>query len=149
MIYLSNRHLFLEKRSNEFTTCVLAAFYRNKLLILQRGDTAPWMPNKWSLVGGVVDTQINDTEMNTMNKEAYEEIGQIPVVIRRFKKIKTNDIGNIVYYVGKLRSDNIKLDYENKAYKFIDLSQVDDYDFVPYVKEYIKFSFRMANWWNW
>jgi 8-oxo-dGTP pyrophosphatase MutT (NUDIX family) len=125
-----------ENEYENYTTCVIALFFNNKVLILQRGDTAPWMPNKWSLVGGVVDD--GENEFETIEREVKEEISLSPKNIKFVKKIKTEDAGNIVYFIGNLDSNEIILDYENQAYKFIEAKEIDDFDYVPYVRDFIK-----------
>ena len=81
-------------------------------------------------------------------------------------KIYSKDIGEIYYYHGYLESKSVNLDYENSEYEFISQSEVDNYEYVPYVKEYIKKLFskgfsdllssqevenklgRKLDWWN-
>jgi len=122
---------------SEGKTSVIALFHNKKLLILQRGDTAPWMPNKWSLVGGSVDE--GEDTMWTAMREATEEIGVGSVKNVQFiKKIQTTDIGEIHYFIGELENDKVILNYENKDYQFISIDEIDNYKFVPYIKDFIK-----------
>lgn len=122
---------------SESQTSVIALFYNKKLLILQRGDTAPWMPNKWSLVGGSVDE--GEDTMWTVIREAKEEIGLGGFNnIQFIKKIQTTDIGEIHYFIAELDNDNVVLNYENKDYRFISIDEIGNYNFVPYVKDFIK-----------
>ncbi len=121
---------------SDYKTSVIALFNEKKVLILKRGSTANWMPNKWSLVGGVVDNDENP--MEAIIRECIEEIGLIPENVVYDSKIQNKNIGQIFYYQGTLESQNVNLDYENSNYAFISESEVDDYEYVPYVKEYIK-----------
>jgi mutator protein MutT len=120
---------------NNHTTAIIALFYNDKILIIQRGSTAPWMPNKWSLVGGVVDD--GESDEYAVKREVKEEIGLTPNNVKLIEKIKTDDIGYITYFTGTIHSNKIKLDYENQNYKFIDKNQINDFDFVPYIKDFI------------
>ena len=53
----------------------------------------------------------------------------------------TNDSGEIYYFNGELESENVKLDYENSTFKFIAKDEINNYDFVPYIKEFIIYIF--------
>ena len=93
------------------------------------------MPNKWSIVGGVIEE--GEVPIEAMIRECEEEIGLEPSNVSYDHKIMTTDSGEIYYFVGTLESTDIKLDYENSAYKFISKDEIDNYDFVPYIKEFI------------
>lgn len=120
---------------SKFKTSVIGLLNDNKALILKRGSTAPWMPNKWSLVGGGIEEGENPKE--TIIRECLEEIGLKPNNVSFDHKIMTVDAGEIYYFYGELESQNIKLDYENSNYKFITKDEINNYDFVPYIKEFI------------
>ena len=120
---------------SDFKTSVIGLVKDNKVLILKRGSTANWMPNKWSLVGGVVDS--GEEPKEAIIRECFEEIGLKPVNVSFNHKIMTNDSGEIYYFNGELESENVKLDYENSTFKFIAKDEINNYDFVPYIKEFI------------
>ena len=120
---------------SKFKTSVIGLLNDNKVLILKRGSTAPWMPNKWSLVGGGIEEGENPKE--TIIRECLEEIGLKPNNVSFDHKIMTVDTGEIYYFYGELGSQNIKLDYENSNYKFITKDEINNYEFVPYIKEFI------------
>jgi 8-oxo-dGTP pyrophosphatase MutT (NUDIX family) len=120
---------------SNFRTSVIGLFNKGKILILQRGSTANWMPNKWSIVGGVVDEGENPKE--AIIRECFEEVGLKPKNVSFDYNIMTDDSGKIYYYHGNLESDKVKLDYENSNYAFISKSEIDNYDFVPHVKDFI------------
>ena len=120
---------------SKFKTSVIVLLNDNKALILKRGSTAPWMPNKWSLVGGGIEEGENPKE--AIMRECLEEIGLKPNNVSFDHKIMTVDTGEIYYFYGELESQNIKLDYENSNYKFITKDEINNYDFVPYIKEFI------------
>jgi len=120
---------------SKFKTSVIGLLNDNKVLILKRGSTAPWMPNKWSLVGGGIEEGENPKE--TIIRECLEEIGLKPNNVSFDHKIMTVDTGEIYYFYGELESQNIKLDYENSNYKFITKDEINNYEFVPYIKEFI------------
>ena len=113
-------------------------------MIHKRGDSAPWMPNKWSLVGGVLEK--NEDSLSGVIREAFEEIGLYPINVIFTEHLETTDIGHIHYFIGELDSDKVILDYENKDYPFINKDDIDDYDCVPYIKDYLKSLSKFTFW---
>jgi 8-oxo-dGTP pyrophosphatase MutT (NUDIX family)/ribosomal protein S18 acetylase RimI-like enzyme len=122
----------------EYKTSVVAIINsQGEILILQRGSTAPWMPNKWSLVGGVVDEGENPKE--AVIREAKEEVNLTLNNVEYQYEIKTNDAGLIYYYISILpKIDDLKLDWENQNYTWVNKINYNKYDYVPYVKEFIE-----------
>jgi len=51
----------------------VALIRNNKLLLLRRGTTAPWMPGRYCLPGGKLDK--GETLMDCALRELYEETG--------------------------------------------------------------------------
>lgn len=123
-------------------TVVIALFYNKKLLILQRGSTAPWMPNKWSLVGGIVDK--GEDFKTAITREVSEEIGLTPLNIKYINTLGTQADGNIIYFIGQLNSDDVILDYENQNYSFITIDEIEKYNFVPYIVDFIYKCFNVV-----
>lgn len=134
-------HELLDKKDYSKTEASLTAlFFGGQLLILQRGMTDPWMPNAYSLPGGV--SKGEETPMETALRETREEIGIKPKRLHFIKTIKTTRMGSIHFFVGSIPTDKIKLCQENQSYQFIDSDQVDDFDFIPYVKGFIQSIFK-------
>lgn len=125
---------------SEYKTAIIMVRYQGKALILRRGSTAPWMPNKWSFPGGGVDG--SETYIQAIKRECSEEIGIVPNSIRLLKEIKTPDIGILVLFEGVVDTDDITLDYENDKFLFIDKNEIDNFEYVPYVKELLKIYFK-------
>lgn len=137
---------FINESKTDWSKCktsVIALFYDKKVLILQRGSTAQWMPNKWSLVGGIVDD--GEDIKKAVFRETHEEIGSEPFNVKYINKIKTDDSGTIFYYIGDLKTNKINLDYENSDHRFISINELDEFEFVPHVKDFIKSSFKLKN----
>lgn len=126
----------LEEDYSDYKTSIIALTYNGKILILQRGSTAPWMPNKWSLVGGVVDN--GEKPKTAVIRECLEEIGLQPSKVSFIEMIETKDVGKIYFHTGILNSDKVQLDYENSDFAFISKEDIDKYEYVPYIKEFIK-----------
>jgi 8-oxo-dGTP pyrophosphatase MutT (NUDIX family) len=119
------------------TSIIAICNEKNEILVLQRGSTAPWMPNKWSLVGGVVDEGENAS--SAVVRESYEEVG---LKIKNPKFVGTKydkEIGFLHYfYVQHKHTRRIKLDYENQDYAWVGKNNYKNYDYVPYVQSFIE-----------
>lgn len=127
---------FILENYKNYITVIGAFNYDNKILILKRGSTAPWMPNKWSLVGGVVE-EGEDFE-SALIRESEEETGLIPINLKKADDFTTDEMGRLIFYTGDLDSEDVVLDYENSDYAFIDKSTYLDYHYVPSVKEFLE-----------
>lgn len=118
-------------------------FYNNKILILKRSETDEWMPNKWGLVGGMIEP--NESPLDAMMRECFEETSLTPYMVTKIQTIKDNEDGLIVCYSGLLNSDDVMLDFENSEFRFISPLDIDSYDFVPNAKDLIKQIFKLKN----
>lgn len=106
-------------------------------LILQRGSTAPWMPNKWSLVGGVVDA--GEEPLDSAIREVKEEIGVDVSNLYFVTHQNTNDSGHLYFYKGKLpKGYKIELDYENQDFAWVNKHNYSSYDYVPHIKDFLE-----------
>jgi len=128
---------------SDYKTSVVALFNEdNEVLILQRGKTAPWMPNKWSLVGGVVDA--GESPIESAIREIKEEIGITIDYIDYVTHKTSKDSGELFFFTGNLpKGEIIKLDYENQDYAFVNESNYEVFDFVPDVKEFLMGLFNL------
>ena len=119
-------------------TVIIALFQKDHILILQRGSTAPWEPNKWSLVGGIVDP--NEDELTAIKREVKEETQLVPFDIKRLGQ-KEEEWGTLVFYVGSCKGKPV-LDYENQDYAWVTKDTYTKYKYVPSVREFISKLFR-------
>lgn len=123
--------------SGHHTSIVAIKDKKGDILILQRGSTAPWMPNAWSLVGGGVDD--GETPINAAIREAVEEISVKLTDVKFASRLYTEDMGVLYYFTATLPNGaSVKLDWENQAYAWVNASNYEDYEYVPYVKEFIE-----------
>ena len=141
------KNILLKENTKDYSnykTAIAILFYQEKILILQRGSTAPWMPNKWSLVGGVVDEGENPKQ--SVIREIKEEIG-VDISDLEFIEMYDagRDSGKLYYFVGNLSSDKIDLDYENQDYAFISQDEMNNYEFIPFVKDQMLKAFNSHN----
>lgn len=117
----------------EESTESVAALLKNndgKILILLRGETAPWMPNKWALPGGSID--LGETAIQSIERECIEEIGIIPKKLSFIKTIKYPDY-KLSLFTGII-TDTPILNYEHTKFAFVDKKNINEYSFVPNLK---------------
>lgn len=109
------------------TAVALLKNLEGKYLILQRGPTAPWMPNKWGLPGGKVED--GETPKNAAFRETQEETNTSPNNLTLGEKINYPD--NTLYFFTGTISEEPKLNYEHSRYAFIEKTDLNKYDFIP------------------
>lgn len=113
-----------------FATCILQR-PDGKVLILKRGPTAPWMPNRWALPGGGVED--DETPLQGAIRECEEEIGITPINIKFFKKEKYKTYSKFVHTGNIVQKP--KLNYEHSDFAFVSPEELDNYHMVPKLKE--------------
>lgn len=123
-----------------------------KVLLLRRGETAPWMPGYWNLPGGSVD-EFQETAESAALRECEEEAGLSIAIIGSIlndmpifhvetieEKHEEGLRMSFVYFFGcKLQEmPVVKLNFENDKYEWVDVSAVKEYNCVPGVTLAIK-----------
>lgn len=103
-------------------SATIAIVKDNKVLLLKRGDTAPWMPNKYCLVGGGVDK--NESLIDAVIRETKEEIDHdlIGKDILSYN-ISYNDKYIKTVFVCLVDDIKINLNYEHSEYKWADFNE--------------------------
>jgi len=102
-------------------SATIALIDNGKVLLLKRGDTAPWQPNKYCLVGGGVDDK--ESLLDAAVRETEEEVG-ISLARNSVKDIVisyNNGYSKIVFFCF-LQNANIILNYEHSYYNWFDYS---------------------------
>ena len=128
-----------EKQKNAVAVIVNAD---DKILLLKRGKEAPWMPEKWGLVGGGVEK--GESPQKAVEREILEETG---LTIDKFTKtfsIQRNPGSIETVFACRFTGDptEIELDTtENTNYGWYDLDEMQFLDIVPNLIEYITLSF--------
>lgn len=131
-----------KKKEKDKNVCAVIVDNDNKILLLKRGEGAPWMPNKWSLVGGRIDK--DETAQQAVEREIKEETG---LEIKKFTKSFTIERhADSIEHVFACRYDgeptDINLDDENSNYGWYDISEMEYLDIVPHLIEYITLVFK-------
>jgi 8-oxo-dGTP diphosphatase len=114
----------------------------NKILLLKRGKGAPWMPEKWSLVGGSVEK--GESPQNAVEREILEEVGlEVDKFVKTFTIQRKPDSIETVFacrYSGE--PTDIDLDTtENTNYGWYDIDEMNYLDVVPNLIEYVTLAF--------
>lgn len=100
-------------------SATIALLNDNKVLLLKRGDTAPWQPNKFCLVGGGVED--NESLLDAAIRETNEEVG-INIDRSLLKDIVisyNNGYSKVVFYC-LLQDSKVVLNYEHSFYDWFD-----------------------------
>lgn len=127
-------YLSLLENSNIETAAAILLINDNKVLVLQRGSTAPWMPNKWNLPGGIVDE--GETTEQAARRECIEECEIIPGNMKELSHHDNGDWSVKFFYTHDFHGE-VNISDESQDFKWIGLDEINQLEFVPYVKEAI------------
>lgn len=111
-------------------SATVALISDNKLLLLKRGDTAPWMPNKYCLPGGGVDK--NESLIEAAIRELVEETSielhsnqLTPLTISYPKYSK------VVFVCNNDNNYSVQLNWEHSDYIWVSYKESSQADLVP------------------
>jgi len=144
------------KIDNKRKVVAAAIIKGNKILILQRGDTAPWMPGKWNLPGGMVDSgennehavvrEIKEETNIVISEKDVESMGYFDggsYILETFKAYtNSNELPDNIYNADDRNSklpisDELGFS-ESMDYSWISQDEINNYEFVPTVKDTLK-----------
>lgn len=96
-------------------SATIALLNSGKILLLKRGSTAPWQPNKYCLVGGGVDD--NESLIDAAIRETKEEIDLSldKLSIKELNVCYYNGYSKIVFY-SFVKNISVNLNYEHSEY---------------------------------
>jgi len=115
--------------NTEQKTATVAVIYNNQILLLKRGDTAPWMPGKYCLPGGGVEE--NESLDHAASRELYEETKiVIPTKLMTSMEVNSRDKKKIVF-VAYVNSKNVVLNFEHSDYVWAGIKDIAKYKLVP------------------
>jgi 8-oxo-dGTP diphosphatase len=101
-----------------------------RFLIMRVSENTKYL-GQWDLPGGHLI--IGEDPLDGLIRETYEETG---LIIKNAKKLFVQD--KTTYYKAPLPQGKIKLSSEHDKYKFIILSEIDDYEISQKFKEAIR-----------
>ena len=128
------------KNSNLRFTNIVTSFIKNddKILILKRSDKVKSMKCLWAGVSGIIEN--NETPLTRAKIEIFEEAGIHEVQIELLKAIQQIKISspqyknhewNIFPFLFKAKNPEIKLNWENSEFRWIEPNEIKNYETVP------------------
>ena len=123
------------KERETHKAAAMAVVYEGRVLILHRGPTAPWMPNKWNLPGG--DVEKNESPHDAAMRECKEEAGIVPKNVRALRTFRAPDY-ILDIFTGEVLTDAVKINWESQSYAWVTPDKINHYGYVPFTKEVLK-----------
>ena len=128
------------KNSNLRFTNIVTSFIKNddKILILKRSDKVKSMKCLWAGISGIIEN--NETPLTRAKIEIFEEAGIHEEQIELLKAIQQikilspqykNHEWNIFPFLFKAKNPEIKLNWENSEFKWIEPNEIKNYKTVP------------------
>jgi len=121
-------------------TNVVTSFlnYNNKILILKRSEKIRTMKGLWSGISGIIEN--NETPISRAKIEIFEEVGISEEHITLIKSTKEFTVDTPQYknqewiifpFFFKTDTNDIKLNWENSDFRWIDVGQIKEFNTVP------------------
>ena len=128
------------KNSNLRFTNIVTSFIKNddKILILKRSDKVKSMKCLWAGISGIIEN--NETPLTRAKIEIFEEAGIREEQIELLKAVQQIKISapqyknhewNIFPFLFKAKNPEIKLNWENSEFRWIEPNEIKNYDTVP------------------
>ena len=128
------------KNSNLRFTNIVTAFIKNddKILILKRSDKVKSMKCLWAGISGIIEN--NETPLTRAKIEIFEEAGIHEEQIELLKAVQQIKISasqyknhewNIFPFLFKAKNPEIKLNWENSEFEWIEPNKIKNYKTVP------------------
>ena len=122
------------------STRIVTSFIKNnnKILILKRSDKVRSMKGLWSGVSGIIEN--NEEPVDRAKIEILEEVGigrDKIILVKSMEKIKIsspqyeNHEWMVFPFLFETKETNVKLNWENSEFKWIDLNELENYETVP------------------
>ena len=117
--------------------------HQEKILLLKRSNKVKTMKNVWSGVSGIIEND-DESPLSRAKIEIFEEIGLAEKNIELLKsnpqtKIDSpqykNHTWNIFPFMFKVETSEIKLNWENSEFVWIDPNDIVNYKTVPALKQ--------------
>lgn len=103
----------------------------DQVLLLLRGPTAPWMPNRWDLPGGMIEP--GETPEAAALREVLEETG---LIVRRLVPIAV--VRSLAVFHSKRWEGQLSLNGEHSAFAWVPAKDLPKWDIVPTQRETLR-----------
>jgi 8-oxo-dGTP pyrophosphatase MutT (NUDIX family) len=117
---------------------VVILFHKDKILTLHRGPTAPWMPNKWDLPGGTAES--GEDVKTTAVRECQEETKIVPQSVQLLQDLDAGSF-QLVVFTAESPTNTVEISWEHQNFRWIGKEELNQVDFVPFVREAINMAF--------
>ena len=123
-------------RSTKIVTCILKK--ADKILILKRSNKVKSMKSLWAGVSGIIEK--NELPLARAKIEIFEELGIKNEEIKLLKEAEKMRIVSPQYenhewevfpFLFEIQESEIKLNWENTEFKWINEEDISNYDTVP------------------
>ena len=122
------------------STKIVTSFIKDdeRLLILKRSNKVKTMKGLWAGVSGIIE---NDEEpLKRAKIEIFEEVGITEEEIKLIKAVKEMKVNSPQYenheweifpFLFETKNPEIKLNWENSEFKWINVNELENYETVP------------------
>jgi len=123
-------------RSTKIVTCILKK--ADKILILKRSNKVKSMKSLWAGISGIIEK--NELPLARAKIEIFEELGIKNEEIKLLKEAEKMRIVSPQYenhewevfpFLFEIQESEIKLNWENSEFKWINVEDISKYDTVP------------------
>jgi len=123
-----------------YSTKIVTSFIKDdeRLLILKRSNKVKTMKGLWAGVSGIIE---NDEEpLKRAKIEIFEEVGITEEEIKLIKAVKEMKVNSPQYenheweifpFLFETKNPEIKLNWENSEFKWINVNELENYETVP------------------
>ena len=122
------------------STRIVTSFikYNDQILILKRSEKVRSMKGLWSGVSGIIEN--NENPIDRAKIEIFEEVGikeKEIILVKKLEKMKIqsqqykNHEWEIFPFLFETKNDNIKLNWENSEFEWIQPKELKNYQTVP------------------
>tara|TARA_R110002073_G_scaffold200475_4_gene359698 strand:+ start:4846 stop:5277 length:432 start_codon:yes stop_codon:yes gene_type:complete len=128
---IENKKLILDNLNKKFKASMVAILDDKKVLILKRSAGPHWMPEKWGLPGGHIES--GESPKEAVMREAREETNLILEQVSELEKRE-----EVVVYYSTSYSGTVKIDFEHTDWAWASYDELDAYDTTPDLKDTVK-----------
>lgn len=106
-----------------------------RVLLLLRGPTAPWMPMRWNLPGGMIEP--GETPAIAAAREAREETGlRVSGLVPLDRTRTIHGVHDVLY--ARCWSGQLQVDAEHVSHAWVPRAEAADWDVVPTQRQVLR-----------
>ncbi len=102
-------------------------------LVLKKPSTAKKYPDTWGFPGGKLEE--GESFSNCAKRETLEETGLVFIPsLKIFDEVHAGDNVRAIVFIGDVKEGDVQLSDENKEFRFIKQSELNNFKVMPYVQ---------------